>query len=132
MTDIKLLRSFTKVMLSYDKDIFTSDMENYYLQIKEYKFLHEYRLCIVSSNIHYTTFLSYDIFAPTFRIATSDKSIKISNLNDLVDFDDMSLVLKYGRDILDDNIMDIFHHQYPSYELSLSDFDTFFIRMGVK
>ena len=132
MTDIKLLRSFVKVMLSHDKDVFTSNMGNNYLHIKEYKIPHEYRLCLVSSNIHYRTFLSYDIFASTFRISSSDKSIKVSNLNDFVDFDDISLVLKYGRDILDDNIMAISNRRFSLYGLSLSDFDTFFIRMGMK
>ena len=128
MSDIKILRLFIKVILSYDKNIFTSNMGNDYLIIKRYKNSQGYTLQIVS-NFHHLSFLSYKDLK--FNISISDKTVMVIDLNEFLNSDDTSLVLRYGRDILDENIVDTFNRYHSSTKLSLSDFDTFFIRMGL-
>ena len=49
---------------------------------------------------------------------------RIIDLDDFQNFDDISLVLKYGRDILDENLINSFNDRYD-LELILSDFDAF-------
>ena len=54
----------------------------------------------------------------------NDKPIMI-DIDDFQNFDDISLVLKYGRVILDENIIQNWSKQYFITNISLSDFNDF-------
>ena len=51
-------------------------------------------------------------------------NIKIDDIDDFKNFDDTSLVLRYGRDILDDNIVR-FMNKLIEYKIMMHDFDVF-------
>ena len=50
--------------------------------------------------------------------------IKIDDIDDFKNFDDTSLVLRYGRKILDDNIINSLN-EYSEYRIRMHDFDAF-------
>ena len=54
-----------------------------------------------------------------------DKPIMI-DIDDFLDYDDTSLILTYGRSILDENIIQEWRDRYYNTHILLSDFNEFF------
>ena len=129
MSDIKLLRSLCKILpntkesrtidLGFEKALYITRVTN--ARYSHVLYLREYTnafpiLCYNSSG--------YFDFTNKLRIAISD-------IDDFLESDDFSLILRYGRNIMDENIFSILNKILGPLPFKISDFDALFNLAGI-
>lgn len=136
MTDIKILRSFIKFTPSFNKKRYIPIDKNKDLGIYFYRNNEKYDFSVnivVDRNEHGGG-RGYPLFARhedgSSLIWFGDKLISIHPDN-FQDTDDLILIFKHGRNILDENFIELHNKANPEIEIKLSDFNPLFELVGL-
>ena len=130
MSGIKILRSFVNFKPSFDENRYIPIGENKELTIEFYHGNERYDFSVgmVINRKDHTERCEIRLFAHHkngyYHIWFWDK-IKVIHPDAFQDSDDLILILKYGRNILDENIIDLHNETVPNFKIELSDFDAF-------
>ena len=134
--------------ISIIRKFFSLELKNIYCDFKSSNHSFIFRYCDFKSSNHsfifryYADQLTYSRSLVSYHISYREKyildyrnnvdlylnnmssNIKIDDIDDFKNFDDTSLVLRYGREILDDNIVNSLN-EYSEYRIRMNDFDAF-------
>lgn len=99
MSNLKILRKFNEFDVNCSEDIKFSDKDSY-LRFSYYNLGSVFVYDEYSRPVYI-----YDIQREANTLILLDTSIKLDVLRDIENYDDLELVLKYGREITDDHIL---------------------------
>ena len=124
MSDIKILRSFVKYA-SLDLPSHVFESKEIDMRIKKYNGeIFKYGFSI---NLKYRFLVDIIVYRSDNIFDISTGSILIDNLAEFLETDDISLIIQYGRCILDDNIINIINRMNTvwGFNVTIDDFKLF-------
>lgn len=122
MTGIKILRSFVKfISINLPSHVFETDEQ--VLQIMRFNGeLYKYDLAINPQKGHRSLALIIDSFSDDSFVIMDSNKIVIHDLSEFLETDDTSLVLTYGRCILDNDIISKLNMIYYDLNITIDNF----------